>query len=109
MSRTRTALGILGCAAAVAMVPSAALAAPGDTQFTCGGGVPDGWVVISYGAAGCRTIEQVAGFQVGTTLPVCEGSPVPQGWAVVYQGFTMSGCNLNVGFTGYGKQITRQS
>lgn len=91
------------------MVPTPALAAPGDTQFICGGAVPAGWVVISYGAAGCRTIEQVDGFPVGRSLAVCEGSPVPAGWAVVYQGFTMSGCNLNVGFTGYGKQITRQS
>ena len=102
-------MAAFGCAAALAAVPfSPALAAPGDTQFTCGS-APGGWVVIQVAAAGCTTIEQVTGFAVGTTMPVCATSPVPAGWTIVYSGFTMGGCSYNWGQTGYGKQITRTS
>jgi hypothetical protein len=106
--RTRLVLVALGVVGASVAAPSAAFAAPGDVAYSCSG-VPDGWVVIQNYVGGCRAIEQVAGFPVGTNLPVCEGSPLPAGWTIVYSGFTKSGCNPNPNSAGYGWQIRRAS
>jgi hypothetical protein len=108
VNRIRAILIALTLGIALVAVPAAAHAAPGDTQFTCGA-IPNGWVIIMRGAGGCVTIEQVAGYPVGTSLTVCESSPLPAGWVIVYSGFTSSWCNPNPTGTGYGWQVRRTS
>jgi hypothetical protein len=108
VNRIRALLVALAIGVAMVAVPAGAHAAPGDTQFTCAA-IPSGWAIIMRGAQGCVTIEQLAGFPVGTSLAVCEGSPLPPGWDIVYSGFTSSSCNPNPTGTGYGWQVRRSS
>jgi hypothetical protein len=109
VNRIRALLVALTLGIALVAVPAAAHAAPGDTQFTCAAAIPNGWVIIMRGASGCVTIQQVAGYPVGHFMSVCEGSPLPAGWDIIYSGFTVGWCNPNPTGTGYGWEVRRSS
>jgi|GEM_PF-3049722 len=63
-----------------------------QTQETCPGETPHGWVVVSYRAcAGCcsspglvqmPTIKRIGSLPSGTTIEICP-QPIPFGWVVV--------------------------
>jgi hypothetical protein len=88
---------------ALVAVPATARAS-GETQPYCGGPFPAGWVIIQYWAPGgpCYyTIENIVGLP--GPLSVCQGSPVPDGWKIVYSGYTMAGCSFQG--VGYGMEL----
>ncbi|MEO3929409.1 hypothetical protein ACQEVC_18405 [Plantactinospora sp. CA-294935] len=83
--------------------PAPAQAAPGDQRWSCGS-VPAGWVVLAYAGicdpstrASYLFVQQAEGMPAGSSLTVCQFSPIPGGWRIVYGPVHVSSCVVNWG------------
>ncbi|MDG4789094.1 hypothetical protein O7626_24710 [Micromonospora sp. WMMD1102] len=83
--------------------PAPAQAAPGDQQWSCGS-TPPGWVVPAYAGicnpstrASYLFIQHAEGMPAGSSLTVCQFSPIPSGWRVVYGPVHVGSCAVNWG------------